>query len=211
MVTERRNSVITEPVLAPSANGPRPCPSVWPLREGACWALGQRGHWSPGRVEGGCRLLSGATGCRGSRRTVSGGPHAVQAAYAAELIVSELVTNAIRYGAPPLQLRLIKNRTLTCEVHDDSATSPTCATPAQSMKEDAACPSSLNSPNNGASATPPKARRSGANRPSPTPAYPHNVPDEAASPPPVYRPHGAQRTRRSREPLPTAVDQSLLD
>ncbi|MET7496366.1 SpoIIE family protein phosphatase [Streptomyces sp900116325] len=45
-------------------------------------------------------------------------------AYAAELIVSELITNAIRYGAPPLQLRLIKNDTLTCEVHDDSATSP---------------------------------------------------------------------------------------
>lgn len=45
-------------------------------------------------------------------------------AYAAELIVSELITNAIRYGAPPLRLRLIKNHTLTCEVHDDSATSP---------------------------------------------------------------------------------------
>lgn len=42
----------------------------------------------------------------------------------AELIVSELVTNAVRYGAPPLSLRLILDRTLTAEVSDTSATSP---------------------------------------------------------------------------------------
>ncbi|MBG0857700.1 SpoIIE family protein phosphatase [Streptomyces spinoverrucosus] len=45
-------------------------------------------------------------------------------AHAAELVVSELVTNAIRYGAPPVRLRLIKDRTLTCEVHDASAVAP---------------------------------------------------------------------------------------
>ncbi|MEU2622980.1 ATP-binding protein [Streptomyces sp. NPDC007157] len=44
--------------------------------------------------------------------------------YTTELIVSELVTNAIRYGAPPVQLRLIKDGRLTCEVHDNSASSP---------------------------------------------------------------------------------------
>ncbi|MET7860671.1 SpoIIE family protein phosphatase [Streptomyces sp. NPDC005318] len=43
---------------------------------------------------------------------------------ATELIVSELVTNAVRYGTPPLQLRLILDRSLTCEVHDSSAVSP---------------------------------------------------------------------------------------
>ncbi|MFF1835654.1 SpoIIE family protein phosphatase [Streptomyces sp. NPDC058231] len=59
-----------------------------------------------------------------TRRTLAEWNVDEDTAYAAELIVSELVTNAIRYGAPPLQLRLIKNRTLTCEVHDDSATSP---------------------------------------------------------------------------------------
>ncbi|MFF4227751.1 SpoIIE family protein phosphatase [Streptomyces sp. NPDC001820] len=59
-----------------------------------------------------------------TRRTLADWNVDEDTAYAAELIVSELVTNAIRYGAPPLQLRLIKNRTLTCEVHDDSATSP---------------------------------------------------------------------------------------
>lgn len=59
-----------------------------------------------------------------TRRTLADWNVDEDTAYAAELIVSELVTNAIRYGAPPMQLRLIKDRTLTCEVHDDSATSP---------------------------------------------------------------------------------------
>ncbi|MER6072663.1 hypothetical protein ABT187_28190 [Streptomyces sp. NPDC001817] len=42
-------------------------------------------------------------------------------AYATEVIVSELVTNAVRYGAPHLLLRIIKDRALTCEVHDSSS------------------------------------------------------------------------------------------
>ncbi|WP_432147235.1 SpoIIE family protein phosphatase [Streptomyces sp. bgisy029] len=41
-----------------------------------------------------------------------------------ELIVSELVTNAVRYGTPPLRLRLLLDTTLTCEVHDGSTASP---------------------------------------------------------------------------------------
>ena len=44
--------------------------------------------------------------------------------FTAELVVSELVTNAIRYGRPPLRLRLIHDRTLLCEVTDDSSTTP---------------------------------------------------------------------------------------
>ncbi|MFD8933181.1 SpoIIE family protein phosphatase [Streptomyces mirabilis] len=46
------------------------------------------------------------------------------AAYNTELIVSELVTNAVRYGSPPLEMRLINDRTLTCEVRDTSPTAP---------------------------------------------------------------------------------------
>lgn len=65
-----------------------------------------------------------ATARQHTRRTLADWNVDEDTAYAAELIVSELITNAIRYGAPPLQLRLIKNRTLTCEVHDDAATSP---------------------------------------------------------------------------------------
>ncbi|MFF8506963.1 SpoIIE family protein phosphatase [Streptomyces sp. NPDC015492] len=44
--------------------------------------------------------------------------------FTTELIVSELVTNAIRYGKSPVQLRLILQSTLTCEVSDASSTAP---------------------------------------------------------------------------------------
>ncbi|MEU2074513.1 ATP-binding protein [Streptomyces sp. NPDC013489] len=45
--------------------------------------------------------------------------------YGTELIVSELVTNAIRYGRQPARLRLIhEGATLTCEVTDGSSTAP---------------------------------------------------------------------------------------
>ncbi|AXE76224.1 SpoIIE family protein phosphatase [Streptomyces atratus] len=47
-----------------------------------------------------------------------------ETAEATELIVSELITNAVRYGTPPLRLRLILDRSLTCEVHDSSRVSP---------------------------------------------------------------------------------------
>ncbi|MES5820693.1 SpoIIE family protein phosphatase [Streptomyces sp. RG80] len=46
------------------------------------------------------------------------------AAFVTELVVSELVTNAIRYGAVPIGLRLIRDRTLICEVSDASNTAP---------------------------------------------------------------------------------------
>ncbi|MBP2048380.1 serine phosphatase RsbU (regulator of sigma subunit) [Streptomyces griseochromogenes] len=41
-----------------------------------------------------------------------------------ELIVSELVTNAIRYGRPPAELRLIRHHVLVCEVTDSSSAQP---------------------------------------------------------------------------------------
>ncbi|MFG2477800.1 SpoIIE family protein phosphatase [Streptomyces fagopyri] len=47
------------------------------------------------------------------------------AAATTELIVSELVTNAIRHAQPPIQLRLIHHAgSLVCEVADGSSTSP---------------------------------------------------------------------------------------
>ncbi|MGW1723442.1 SpoIIE family protein phosphatase [Streptomyces sp. NPDC002306] len=45
-------------------------------------------------------------------------------AYATELILSELATNAVRYGAAPITVRLLYDRTLICEVSDASSTSP---------------------------------------------------------------------------------------
>ncbi|REE65362.1 PAS domain-containing protein [Streptomyces sp. 3212.3] len=41
-----------------------------------------------------------------------------------ELVLSELITNAIRYGSAPIHVRLIRDRTLICEVADGSSTSP---------------------------------------------------------------------------------------
>ncbi|RNL70166.1 SpoIIE family protein phosphatase [Streptomyces sp. I6] len=41
-----------------------------------------------------------------------------------ELIVSELLSNAIRYGQGPIRLRVILDRSLICEVSDASSTSP---------------------------------------------------------------------------------------
>jgi anti-sigma regulatory factor (Ser/Thr protein kinase) len=46
------------------------------------------------------------------------------AAFVTELVVSELVTNAIRHAEPPIQLRLIHDNTLICEVSDGSNTAP---------------------------------------------------------------------------------------
>ncbi|MEV6117495.1 SpoIIE family protein phosphatase [Streptomyces sp. NPDC052109] len=47
-----------------------------------------------------------------------------ETSYATQEIVSELVTNALRYGAPPVRLRLINDRSLTCEVHDCGTSAP---------------------------------------------------------------------------------------
>ncbi|GAA1599140.1 SpoIIE family protein phosphatase [Streptomyces globosus] len=45
-------------------------------------------------------------------------------AFAVELLLSELVTNAVRYGGEPIQVRLIRDRTLICEVSDGGSTAP---------------------------------------------------------------------------------------
>ncbi|GAA3896236.1 hypothetical protein GCM10022244_02910 [Streptomyces gulbargensis] len=45
-------------------------------------------------------------------------------AFTTELVVSELVTNAIRYTGGPVEVRMIRAGRLTCEVSDPSATHP---------------------------------------------------------------------------------------
>ena len=44
--------------------------------------------------------------------------------FAAELMLSELMTNAIRYGSEPVHVRLLHERNLICEVSDGSSTAP---------------------------------------------------------------------------------------
>ncbi|WUB67830.1 SpoIIE family protein phosphatase [Streptomyces sp. NBC_00582] len=47
-----------------------------------------------------------------------------EVSFVAELVVSELVTNAIRHAEPPIRLRLLRERRLLCEVSDSSDTAP---------------------------------------------------------------------------------------
>ena len=46
------------------------------------------------------------------------------AVFTTELLVSELVTNAIRHATGPVELRLLRDRSLICEVADGSSVSP---------------------------------------------------------------------------------------
>lgn len=45
-------------------------------------------------------------------------------AFTATLVVSELVTNAVRYSTGPIRLRLVRDQALIIEVTDDSSTAP---------------------------------------------------------------------------------------
>ncbi|MGW7403183.1 SpoIIE family protein phosphatase [Streptomyces sp. NPDC054833] len=47
-----------------------------------------------------------------------------ESAFTTELILSELVTNAIRHADGPIRVRLIRDRSLICEVADGSSTAP---------------------------------------------------------------------------------------
>lgn len=47
-----------------------------------------------------------------------------ETSFVTELILSELVTNAIRHAMGPIRVRLLLDRQLTCEVSDGSSTSP---------------------------------------------------------------------------------------
>ncbi|WP_328767647.1 SpoIIE family protein phosphatase [Streptomyces sp. NBC_00286] len=47
-----------------------------------------------------------------------------EAAFVAELLLSELITNAIRHGSGPIRVRLLHGPSLICEVYDTSSTAP---------------------------------------------------------------------------------------
>jgi PAS domain S-box-containing protein len=57
-------------------------------------------------------------------RTVLGEWGMEEQSSGAELIASELVTNAVRYSSGPVELRLIRDSTLICEVSDPSGATP---------------------------------------------------------------------------------------
>jgi PAS domain S-box-containing protein len=75
-----------------------------------------------------CRLPDGPEAAPFARRTVrrrlATWNVEEETAFTTELIVSELVGNAVRYGSPPLTLRLIHDAMLTCEVSDTAPSGP---------------------------------------------------------------------------------------
>ncbi|MFF1631426.1 ATP-binding protein, partial [Streptomyces sp. NPDC058272] len=50
--------------------------------------------------------------------------HLDELGFVTELVVSELVTNAVRYAGGPIGLRLIRDQVLVCEVSDPGGTQP---------------------------------------------------------------------------------------
>ncbi|WP_377267895.1 SpoIIE family protein phosphatase [Peterkaempfera sp. SMS 1(5)a] len=111
--------------------------------EAACDALLHRLH-SPDRTGDAALLVARLRGLRADHHAtwkVAADPEAVGRArslvgrklsewhleeqeFTTQLLVSELLTNAVRYGEPPIRLRLIRDRNLICEVSDGSSTSP---------------------------------------------------------------------------------------
>lgn len=80
-----------------------------------------------------------------------------------ELLVSELVTNALRYGEGEIRLRLLLDRTLVCEVWDANLVQPRRRRARDTDEEAAASSSSACCRRAGAHAAPTAARRSGSN------------------------------------------------
>jgi hypothetical protein len=83
--------------------------------------------------------------------------------FTTELIVGELVTNAIRYGDAPFELRLIETDTIICEVSDAGSTGPTPAAGPR-LRRGRTRTTARRRPGRralGAAARPPPARRSG--------------------------------------------------
>jgi GAF domain-containing protein/anti-sigma regulatory factor (Ser/Thr protein kinase) len=100
-------------------DGPRSGDAVLVLARTRVFPPGQTGTWQFGldpEAAGRARAQV--------RRKLAAWKVNEEAAQATELIVSELVTNAIRYGAPPMWLRIVKDFNISCEVHDGSSVAP---------------------------------------------------------------------------------------
>jgi hypothetical protein len=84
-------------------------------------------------------------------------------AFTTELMLSELITNAIHYAAQPVTVRLIHDRSLICEVADGSSASPHLRGQPPPTRAAAGCSSSPSSRSAGGPATPLQAKSSGPN------------------------------------------------
>jgi PAS domain S-box-containing protein len=100
-------------------DGPRPGDAVLVLARTRVFPPGQTGTWQFGPDPKAARRARAHV-----RRKLAAWKVDEEAAQATELIVSELVTNAIRYGAPPMWLRMTKDLNISCEVHDGNSIAP---------------------------------------------------------------------------------------
>lgn len=69
-------------------------------------------------------LPSAVRDARGRVREILDRWECAELSFSAELAVSELVTNALRYATGDIELRLLRDHTLVCEVRDDSDALP---------------------------------------------------------------------------------------
>jgi GAF domain-containing protein/anti-sigma regulatory factor (Ser/Thr protein kinase) len=110
---------LCDDVVYSLGDGPRSGDAVLVLARTRVFPPGQTGTWQFGpHPEAAGRARAQV------RRKLAAWKVAEEAAQATELIVSELVTNAIRYGASPMWLRIVKDFNISCEVHDGSSVAP---------------------------------------------------------------------------------------
>jgi PAS domain S-box-containing protein len=110
---------LCDDVIYSLPDSPRPGGAVLVLARTRTFPRGQAGTWQfgPDPEEAGKARTR-------VRRKLATWKVDEETAQATELIVSELVTNAIRYGTPPMWLRIIKDLCISCEVHDGSSVMP---------------------------------------------------------------------------------------
>jgi len=117
--TQRPLQDLCDDVVYSLRDGPRPGDSVLVLLRTRTFPPGQTMTWQFGpNPEEARRARARLRGKLAAWNTDE------DTAQAAELVTSELVTNAIRYGAPPMWLRVIKDLSISVEVHDGSPVAP---------------------------------------------------------------------------------------
>lgn len=124
-----------------------------------------------------------------------------ETAFTTELIVSELVGNAVRYGTPPLQLRLIFERMLTCEVSDTATSAPQVKHARTIDETGRGCSSSRASRTSGARVTGPGERPSGRSNRQGCPRSAEAVPGLLREPGRRGPPRGVPDRETSGAPL----------
>ena len=117
--TQRPLQDLCDEVIYSLRDGARPGDAVLALARTRTFPAGQVGTWQFGPdPEAAARARADV------RHQLAGWNIDEETAQTTELTVGELVANAIRYGDPPMWLRLIKDLSISCEVHDGSPVMP---------------------------------------------------------------------------------------